>query len=443
MEIILDVPLGYCLFGELMTLKDMLGRSGVVTREDALKTLAEHFTVPSPVSETLSISHALGRIVALDILSPEDLPAFDRSTMDGYAVRSTDTFGAAESRPAFLTVVGDILMGTMPERGLGKGEAMMIATGGALPTGADAVVMFEQTQPVDARSIEVVKAAAPLENVIQAGDDIKKGETILSQGHRLRPQDMGALAGVGLTRVAVFKKPRVAIISTGNEIVPADSVPGPGQIRDSNSYSLEGLISLSGGTAVKMGIIPDVYARLRETLETALEDCALVLMTGGSSVGVADLTAKVINDAGRPGVLVHGVSIKPGKPLIVGLVGISNRQVPVFGLPGHPAAVSICFELFAKPVLFGLTGEVPHPALAGISPAHTVRARLIRSISSSPGREDLVRVMLEKKDDGLWARPVFGASGLVSTLVKAVGTVVVPVNEIGIEAGEEVEVRLF
>jgi len=426
-----------------MAIKDMLGRTGVVTREDALKTLAEHFTVLPPVPETIPLSHSLGRIVGQDILSPEDLPAFDRSTMDGYAVRSSDTFGAAESRPAFLTVVGDILMGTMPERGIGKGEAMKIATGGALPTGADAVVMFEQTQPVDSRSIEVVKAAAPFENVIQIGDDIKEGEVILTQGHRLRPQDMSALAGVGLTRVAVFKKPRVAIISTGNEIVPADSIPGPGQIRDSNSYNLEGLIALSGGVAMKMGIIPDEYPRLRETLETALEDCALILMTGGSSVGIADLTAKVINDAGRPGVLVHGVSLKPGKPLIVGLVGTPGRQVPIFGLPGHPAAVSICFELFAKPILMGLTGEVPHPALEGISPAHTVRARLVRSISSSPGREDHVRVMLEKKDDGLWARPVFGASGLISTLVKAVGTIVVPVNEIGIEAGEEVEVRLF
>ena len=426
-----------------MAIKDMLGRTGVVTREDALKTLAEHFTVLPPVPETIPLSHSLGRIVGQDILSPEDLPAFDRSTMDGYAVRSSDTFGAAESRPAFLTVVGDILMGTMPERGIGKGEAMKIATGGALPTGADAVVMFEQTQPVDSRSIEVVKAAAPFENVIQIGDDIKQGEVILTQGHRLRPQDMSALAGVGLTRVAVFKKPRVAIISTGNEIVPADSIPGPGQIRDSNSYNLEGLIALSGGVAMKMGIIPDEYPRLRETLETALEDCALILMTGGSSVGIADLTAKVINDAGRPGVLVHGVSLKPGKPLIVGLVGTPGRQVPIFGLPGHPAAVSICFELFAKPILMGLTGEVPHPALEGISPAHTVRARLVRSISSSPGREDHVRVMLEKKDDGLWARPVFGASGLISTLVKAVGTIVVPVNEIGIEAGEEVEVRLF
>lgn len=426
-----------------MILKDMLGRSGVVSREDALRTLEQHLTVLPPAPESIHISYSLGRVVAGEIFSPEDLPEFDRSTMDGYAVRSADTFGAAESRPAFLNIVGDILMGTMPDRGITKGEAMKIATGGALPRGADAVVMFEQTQPVDAKSIEVVKPVAPLENIIQIGDDIKKGELILKQGHRIRPQDMAALAGVGITRLNVYIQPKVSIISTGNEIVPADRVPAAGQIRDSNSYNLEGLIAQAGGIPVKKGIVPDEYARLKETLEASIKDSAIVLMTGGSSVGTADLTAKVINDAGSPGVLVHGVSIKPGKPLIVGLLKTAEKQVPVFGLPGHPAAVSICFEVFVKPLLLRLTGEVPHPALEGVAVSRTVKARLVRSIASNPGREDHVRVILEKNDEGLWARPVFGASGLITTLVKAVGTVVVPVNKIGIEAGEEVEVRLF
>ncbi len=426
-----------------MTLKDMLGRSGVVSREDALKTLEDHFTVPHPLSEIIHISRSPGRVTAEEILSPENLPEFDRSTMDGYAVRSADTFGAAESRPALLTVVGDILMGTMPERGISKGEAMKIATGGALPQGADAVVMFEQTQPLDSVSIEVVKPVAPIENVIQAGDDIRKSESILPRGHRMRPQDMSALASVGITRISVFEKLKVSIISTGNEIVTADTFPAPGRIRDGNSYNLEGLITQAGGVPVRTGIIPDDYARLRATLEAAVKDSALIVMTGGSSVGTADLTATVINDVGQPGVLVHGVSIKPGKPLIIGLVGTPERQVPIFGLPGHPAAVSICFELFVKPVLSRMSGEVPHPALEGVSSYRMVKAKLARSISSSPGREDHVRVTLEKKDGQLWARPVFGASGLISTLVKAVGTVVVPVNKIGIEAGEEVDVRLF
>ncbi len=428
-----------------MTIKDMLGRSGVVSREDALKALNERLVISDPATEEVRITRALGRVTATEIISPVDLPEFDRSTVDGYAAGSSDTFGAAESRPALLRVVGDIPMGAMPERGIAKGEIMKIATGGALPRGADAVVMFEHTQPVDAGSIEVVKPVAPLENVIRTGDDIRKDEIILPKGHVIRPQDMAALAGVGITRVKVFERPKVAVISTGNEIVPADAVPAPGQIRDSNSYNLEGLITQAGGVPVKFGIIPDDYKRLRQSLEGALKDCRLILMTGGSSVGTADLTAKVIDDLGPPGVLVHGVSLKPGKPLIVGIIGTGRLagRIPVFGLPGHPAAVSICFELFVKPVLARLIGLVPHPSLEGISPCRMVKARLARSVSSTPGREDHVRVMLEKRDDGLWARPVFGPSGLISTLVKAVGTVVVPMNKIGIEAGEEVDVRLF
>ncbi len=426
-----------------MTVRDMLGRSGVVTREEALRTIDRHFRVPLLPQEEIAISDALGRVASEDIFSPEDLPEFDRSTMDGYAVRSADTFGATESLAALLKVVGDIPMGVMPVHALAKGEAMKIATGGALPKGADAVVMFEHVQVVDGTSIEVVKSVAPLENMVQAGDDIRKGETVLTRGHRIRPQDMAALAGLGLSRINVIKRPRVAIISTGNEIVPADAAPAPGRIRDSNSFNLEGLITQQGGVPLKKGIIPDDCARLKATLEDAMRDAHLILMTGGSSVGTADLTAKVINDMGGPGVLVHGVAIKPGKPLIIGVVGSSGREVPVFGLPGHPAAVSICFDVFVRPVLARLSGEVPHPALEGLPPYRTVKARLARSIASSPGREDHVRVTLEKRDDGLWARPVFGASGLVSTLVKALGTVVVPLNEIGIEAGEEVEVRLF
>ncbi len=428
-----------------MTVKDMLGRSGVVMREEALRAITERFTPSSIRSEEVSISLSLSRVIAQDITSPVDLPEFNRSTMDGYAVRSADTFGAAEGRAAYLRIVGDIPMGKLPERGVAMGEAMKIATGGALPQGADAVVMFEHTQSIDAESIEVVKAVAPWENVTLAGEDIKKGEPVLVKGHVIRPQDMAALASMGITRVPVFEKPRVAIISTGNEIVPADTVPKPGQIRDSNSYSLEGLITQAGGVPVKMGIVPDDYGRLRKSLEDGMQYCTLVLFTGGSSVGTADFTANVINDMGPPGVLVHGVSIKPGKPLIIGLVKRRDRneQVPVFGLPGHQAAVAICFELFVKPVLTQLTGSVPHPALKGISPGRTVKAKLARSISSAPGREDHVRVMLEKREDGLWAKPVFGASGLISTLVRAVGTVVVPVNKIGIEAGEDVEVRLF
>ena len=421
----------------------MLGRVGVVSRDDAFKILNEHLVLPRFSSEEVIISQSLGRVLAEAIHSPDDLPEFDRSTMDGYAVRSSDTFGAAESRPAPIVVVDEVLMGTVPDRGIAKGEAMKISTGGALPMGADAVVMLEQTQPVDAASIEVVKPVAPLENVVRAGDDIKKGETILGPGHRIRPQDISALASVGIMRISVLRQPRVAIISTGNEIVPADSVPRPGQIRDSNSFNLEGLVLQAGAVPVKKGIIRDEYMLLRNALTSAANDSDMVLMTGGSSVGTADLTARVINDGGQPGVLVHGVALKPGKPLVIGIIGSSHGQVPVFGLPGHPAAVSVCYEVFVKSLIIRMTGEIMNPALAGVSSCHTVKARLVRSIASSPGREDHIRVALEQRDNGTWARPIFGASGLISTLVKAAGIVVIPLNDIGIEAGEEVEVRLF
>jgi molybdopterin molybdotransferase len=426
-----------------MTIRDMLGRSRVVSRDEAIRRLAAHLIAPALRTEHLPLSASLGRVLAQDIVAQEDLPPFDRSTMDGYAVRAADTFGAAESLPALLTITGDIPMGALPDRSITKGECMRIATGGALPSGADAVVMLEHAQAVDDGHIEVVKAVAPRENVSFKGEDVGRGDAVLSAGHRLRPQDMAVLASLGVTTVPVLERPQVAIISTGNEIVPADREPGPAQIRDSNSYALEGLISLAGGVARKRGILPDDYGKLRAALEAAITESHIVLFTGGSSVGTADFTAKVINDLGHPGVLVHGVALKPGKPLIAGIVPGPAGPVPVFGLPGHPVAVAVCFDLFVRPVLEQFSGVRVPAGLEGIPAARTVRAKLARSIASTPGREDHVRVSLEKRDEGLTAVPVFGASGLISTLVKAVGTVVVPVQSIGIESGEEVEVRLF
>ncbi len=422
-----------------MTIKDMLGRSGVVSKEEALRRILEHAAVSVPGIENISIHESLGRVLGEDIDAPADVPDFVRSTMDGYAVRSADTFGATESMPALLAVVGESVMGELPERPVSKGECMKIYTGGALPPGADAVVMFEHTQPVDLDSIEVTKPVGPLENVIQIGDDLRRGERVLCKGRLIRPQDMAALASLGITSIPVLERPRVAIISTGNEIVPSDGPQPRGRVRDSNSYYLEGLVIQHGGLPVRMGIVRDDPAQLRGVVRSALEQCHMVVITGGSSVGSFDYTEKVIDSFGPPGVIVHGVSVKPGKPLIAAWAG----SVPVFGLPGHPVAVGISFDLFVRPVLLKMSGEVPSPALEGLSPVRTVRARLQRGISSGPGREEYVRVVLERKDGELQARPVFGASGLISTLVKADGIVVVPADSIGIEAGREVEVRLF
>lgn len=422
-----------------MTVKDMLGRGGVVSKEEALRRIIERTTPVVGSTETISISRSLGRVIGIDIIADADVPEFVRSTMDGYAVRSGDTFGATESMPALFTIMGESLMGSIPERPIGKSECMKIATGGALPPGADAVVMLEHTQAVDEHTIEVTKPVSPLENVVQKGDDLKKGEVVLSRGHRIRPQDMAALASLGIVSIEVFEQPKVAIISTGNEIVPSDGPQPPGKIRDSNSYHLEGLVIQYGGLPLRMGIVPDDPDRLSAVLSQAVGQCQMVILTGGSSVGAADYTERVIESLGPPGVLVHGVSVKPGKPIIIGWAG----SVPVFGLPGHPVAVGVTFDLFVRPVLRKMSGEVINPVLEGVSEHRTVKARLARGISSGLGREEHVRVTLEMRDGELFAKPVFGGSGLISTLVRALGIVVVPAHSIGLEAGAEVEVRLF
>ncbi len=417
-------------------MRDMLGREELITVEEALDLLLKHTPSKKPDEININIEDSYGMIISKDIISPEDLPAFNRSTVDGFAVNSTDTFGATESLPSYLGIKAEILMGEEPEFKLKKGEVAKIATGGMLPEGTDSVVMFEHTQQVDDKMIEVVKPVAPGENVIKAGEDAKKDECVLKSGHRLRPQDIGALAGLGITDVWVYKKPRVSIISTGDEIVPADKPITPGQVRDINSYNLVGLILNAGGIPVKRGIFSDKYDIIRDIVEKSLKNSDMVLITGGSSVGTKDMAARVINDMGKPGVLFHGVSLKPGKPLIGGIV----TDIPVFGLPGHPAAVNVCFEIFVKPVLENLSG-LNEDRLD--KEKRTVMAKIARNISSSPGREEHIGVALEKRNGEIWAVPILGKSGLITTLIKADGTAVIPLRKLGVQEGEIVEVRLF
>jgi molybdopterin molybdotransferase len=417
-------------------MKDMLGREELVTVEKALELLLKHTHFKGPREINLSIDNSYGMITSKDIISPEDLPAFDRSTVDGFAVNSSDTFGATENLPAYLAIRGEILMGEKPEFELKKGKVARISTGGMLPEGTDSVVMLEYTQQVDERTIEIVKPVAPGENVIKAGEDSKKDEYVLNKGHRLRPQDIGALAGLGITNVWVYEKPRVSIISTGDEIVPIDKDIKIGQVRDINSYNLSGLILDAGGIPVKKGIFSDTYDIISDVVNKSLRDSDMVLISGGSSVGTKDMTAQVINDMGKPGVLFHGVSIKPGKPLIGGIVD----GIPVFGLPGHPAAVIVCFKIFVKPVLENLAGLNENRF---DKEKITVMARIAKNISSSPGREEHISVSLEERNGEIWAVPIFGKSGLITTLIKADGTTVIPLRKLGVQEGEIVEVRLF
>ncbi|MGA2192937.1 MAG: gephyrin-like molybdotransferase Glp [Nitrospirota bacterium] len=422
-----------------MKYKDMLGRAEAVTVEQAKEIFYASFKAPTLAAEDVPVSDALGRVLAEDAASNTNLPDFARSSMDGYAVMSRDTFGATESLPAYLKVAGEVKMGEEAKVQLLKGQAVRVSTGGMLPPGADAVVMLEYTQPFGENEVEVARPAAPGENVVQPGDDIKGGQVIIPRGRRLRPQDLGALAGIGVTAVKVFRRPLVAVINTGNEIISADREPMPGQVRDVNSYNLAGLIQQAGGEPLRLGIYRDEYAPIKKAVEEGIARADIIAITGGSSVGTGDLTAKVIDGLGPPGVLVHGVSVRPGKPVIIGMAA----GKAVFGLPGHPVAVTVSFELFIGPLIKMLSGEIDPLGLAGIPPLRVVMARISRNYSSAPGREDHLRVALAKKDGELWARPVLGKSGLISTLVNAHGTVVIPLEKPGLEKGEWVEVKLF
>jgi len=417
-------------------MRDMLGREELIPVEKALELLFNWAPFRRPSTTIAPLDQAHGMVTSADVLSPEDLPSFSRSTMDGYAVNSADTFGATDSLPAYLAIKAEISMGEMPSLSLKQSEVAKIATGGMLPKGTDAVVMFEHTQQIDETMIEILKPVSPGENVIQAGEDAQQGSLILRSGHKLRPQDIGALAGLGITGVRVFERPRVSILSTGDEIVPADKPVKPGQVRDINSYTLSGLILNAGGIPLRKGILKDHYEIIRDSVAQSLKDSEAILITGGSSVGTKDMTAKVINDMGPPGVLFHGVSLKPGKPMIGGVV----NGTPIFGLPGHPVAVHVCFELFIRPVLeeiAGLKGKRFDPL------TKTVKARIGKNISSSPGREEHVGVTLEEREGELWAFPIFGKSGLITNLTLADGTAVVPLRKFGVQEGDMVEVKLF
>ena len=404
----------------------------VLTVEEAAARFLPRIA-PIPETEVVPVAEASGRVTVEEIASPMDLPAFPRSNMDGFSVRAEDTFGATEGLPAYLKLVGEVSMGQAPAVSLNPGEAAKAHTGGMLAGGADAIVIVEHTQAVDATTIEVVRPVAPGENVIQVGEDVRRGQVLLAGGHRLRAQDLGGLTGVGITSVRVRRQPRVTIVSSGDEVVPPDREPGPGQIRDINTYTIGALVRQAGGIPVPLGIAPDREEALRALAQRALSEGDLAVFSAGSSVSVRDITANVINALGPPGVLVHGLSIKPGKPTILALVG----KKPVVGLPGNPVSAVVIAGLFVLPAIAALLGlrEPPHPP--------EVTATLGKNVNSIPGREDYVPVRLTRKDGVLTAEPVFGKSNLIYTLVRADGLVKVPADASGIQAGERVTVRLF
>lgn len=377
---------------------------------------------------------ALGKATADPVLAMADLPGFDRSTVDGFAVQARDTFGAQESLPAYLRVIGEVLMGQAPDRPLNPGETMRLATGGMLPAGADAVLMLEHSEALATDEIGALRPVAPGENVIRRNEDAVAGHPLIPAGHRLKAHDLGLLAAAGVTRVRVRRRPRVAVLSSGDEIVPPESQPGPAQMRDANSYSLAGAVLEADGEPVLMGILPDRYEDVEQALRQAVAAADLVVISGGSSVGTRDVTAQAIASLGQPGILAHGVAVKPGKPTILAMAGL----VPVVGLPGHPVSALVIFDLFVRPALRLLQGLDPD---ALTTP--TVTAELGRNLASAAGRLDVVRVTLRAGEERLVADPLLGKSGLLSTLVQADGWMEVPEAREGLRAGETVTVHLF
>lgn len=406
----------------------------LVSPAEALKSLFG--ALPSkiePPSELVPTAGALGRVLAQDVAAPHPLPPFPRSTVDGFAVRAVDTFGAGASLPAYLRLAGEVPMGREATIEIGSGQAASVHTGGMIPTGADAVVMLEDTQRASEDEIEILKPVSVGHNVLQIGEDVKSGEVVVETGALLRPQEIGGLLALGVIDVRVFQRPSVGILSTGDEVVPPDSEPEPGQVRDVNSYTLAALVQRAGGEVMLGGIIPDRFDALLEAASRAHRQHDMLIITAGSSVSARDVTAEVIQRLGSPGVLVHGVSIKPGKPTIL---AVADGK-PIIGLPGNPVSALIVAGLFVSPLVRWLAG-VNGPQLTP-----TLRARLSTNVASIAGREDYVPVRVVVTPEGLLAEPVYGRSNLIFTLVRADGVVVIPSATTGIAADAEVEVRLI
>ena len=398
---------------------------------ETIEAVLAHTASFSPVaSESVPLAECLGRVLAEDVYSDVDIPEFDRSTMDGYAVKSASTFGASEANPAYLDVCGQIKMGVCPDFAVQSGQAARIATGGMLPKGADSVIMLEHTDQLDDTIIEAYRSVAPGQHVIEKGEDIRKSRSALTKGTRIRPQEAGLLAACGKTEFAVFRRPMVGIISTGDEVVPVDRVPAVGQIRDINAHSLSGQVLEAGGVPVNFGIVKDDRDDLMGKCRQALQLTDMVMISGGSSVGVRDFTVEVLDELPKTEILVHGISISPGKPTILARSG----GKAFWGLPGHAVSAMVVFAVVVRPFLDRICG------LSAATRRFPIQAVLNRNLASAQGRVDYVRVRLLEENGAIVAEPILGKSGLINTMVKADGLIAIGMNVEGLDEGAIVEV---
>ena len=398
----------------------------VKTPEEVLALIETEF-VPVAGTERVSLSCAMGRVLAEDIAATEYVPDFDRSTVDGYAVRARDTFGCSDAIPAILPLQGEVLMGEGAEFDLNMEECVAVPTGGAVPRGADSVVMIEYTEDYGGE-IGISKPAAPGQNMIFRGDDVYPGKVILQKGRVLSSQDIGALAAIGRVQVPVVKKLTVGVLSTGDELVSPEAVPGPGQVRDVNGPMLEAMLSGFGVNVVHYGIVIDDEAKLTAMVQKAAAECDAVLMSGGSSVGVKDAACRIIESMGV--LLLHGIAIKPGKPTIIGKADCK----PIVGLPGHPVAAYFVTKLFVLPLLARLMGRV--------QPGYTTTALVTESISANHGRAQYHCCRLERRNGQIYAHPIRGKSGLITTLAGADGYFCIDRDCEGLPQGAPVQVTI-
>jgi len=401
--------------------------------EEAIKKLYEHFN-PSIVGiEEIPLEKAFGRIIAEDIIASVDIPPFDRAAMDGYAVRAEDTYGASEDNPIRLKVIGKIEAGEESFIEINEGEAVEIATGAPIPKGANAVEMVEYTHQ-EKDFVYLYKPIGVGENIIPAGSDIMIGELVLREGERITSREMGILAAIGLNKVKVYKKPKVAIISTGNELLPPGKPLKYGKVYDINSYSLAGAVIESGGEPIVLGIVPDDLNEMEKMIKKALDQADIVLTSGSTSAGAGDKLYKLIDKLGKPGIIVHGLTVKPGKPTIIAVI---NKK-PIFGLPGYPTSALIIFFMLVSNVIHKMAGIKDHKERISIE------AKIPFKIFSAKGRKEFLPVHLIKDESSNYlAYPIKKDSGAISSLSMADGFIEIKENQEFLEEGELVKVNLF
>ena len=397
----------------------------VISLDDAQMLLSKRFGTKMDC-ECVPLSDCAGRVLTRDVTAGEYVPDFDRSTVDGYALRAADSFGCSESIPALLKLKGEVQMGQAALLSLSAGECAYVPTGGEVPRGADAMVMLEYAEDFGGGTIAVQKPSAPGAHMIFRGDDVCPSKTVIPAGRRLLPKDAGALAAMGVSSVSVLKRPRVAVISTGDELVPPETARlGAGQMRDVNAPMLCAAVKAAGGEAVSCGIVPDDAEKLSKALAEALKCADVVLISGGSSVGAKDAAAQVLSETGE--LLFHGLALKPGKPTMAA----DAHGVPVFGLPGHPVAAYFVFHLLVRPLLCAMQGLESEAA-----PLSTVCAA---AVPSNNGREECVPVRMENGE----AVPIMVKSGLITTLSAADGFIRIPRDAEGVSKGGRVAVYMF